>query len=99
MLVLHLISVKVRILYFISFSMNLDQFFIQRCQFLTKDAKPLYFCPHFYAAFKNELIVGPFIMKSPKLQEDILGCRSCIGKIWSNFMPPGEPFDNECLRN
>ena len=99
MLVLHLISVTVTILYVISFSINLDHFVIQRHQFLAQSAKCLYFCPHFYAAFKNEeLIVRPFIMTSQKLEEAILGCRVCIGKIYSQFGSAGQPFDNECFR-
>lgn len=100
-LVLHLISAAVRILYFISFSMNLDQFVIQRHQFLAQGAKCLYFCSHFYAAFKNEekLIVGPFIMTSLKFKEAILGCQVCIGKIYSQFRFnfAGPPFHNECF--
>ena len=79
--------------------MNLDQFIIQRRQFLTQGAKFLNFCPHFYAAYKNEkLIVGPFIMRSPKFEEAILACKSYIEKIWSNVTPPGETFDKECFR-
>ena len=58
----------------------------------------MYFCPHFYAAYKNEeMIFAPFIIRSPKLGETILGYRVWIGKIYLQFGSAGQLFNNECF--
>ena len=78
---------------------NITQFLIKTAQFLNNGCWCLYFCSHFYDAFKKEkMIVGPVITRSPNLKEVILCCKFCITNVLSTFSGLSKVFDNECFR-
>ena len=78
--------------------MDVEQLITMRQRFQIYREQCLYFWPHFYDSYKKEkVVVGPFIIRNPRLKEAILCCKTCLNSIYSGFSGLRRIYDNECF--